>query len=747
MRNALPACRQTSELLIPFSILLILVWYTYGILLVVPYPGFSFNTSSGVVEEIHSPSESLLTLQRGDRIKRIGSVTWEEYRENPRVTFFEGVQAGDIVEIVVDRGGMEMVIPWKFAGFDRSVLVSRIINIWGLAYFFWFFGLLAQLMIRPRDVRRRLFIAVNYLLALFLMFGSLSSRHLWESAILLRVVAWLLLPVYLHLHWIYPKPLAVLPKFAIYAPAYALSVAELFQLLPRSLYAFGFILALAGGAVLQMIHFIWRPEQRRQVGLLVISMLLAILPAVVLGILRIFGEIPPFAPAALFSLPFIPLSYFYLIFRARLGGLEIRANRIISVYAFLILAASFLLVVLAAAMALDLSIEGYSLLALAIPLIVSVGSVTSYPSFKAFIEQRFLGVKLPYQNLQEVYASRISASVTTSDLLHLLESEIFPSLFIRQFAFLQASNGKLLPLLVKDVSSDQLPDGEETEELLAQAGKYIPEVSPGSGWVRLILPLHAGDSFIGIWLLGRRDPDDLYPQAEIPILQSIANQTAIALSNLLLAEQLRKMYQMDIERRERKQLRLALELHDSILNQLAVIRTSLDENNLPPRFKSAYDELTRRLREIISDLRPPMLIYGLKPAIAELADNLMERSSDKVKIGVSLRADSDRMPQQMEQHLFRIVQEACENALRHAGAKTIHISGTLTAREVDLTIQDDGKGFDPEMRLDPDALLNSDHFGIAGMIERARLIGAQISIHSTPGAGVRIRVTWRAVPA
>jgi hypothetical protein len=159
--------------------------------------------------------------------------------------------------------------------------------------------------------------------------------------------------------------------------------------------------------------------------------------------------------------------------------------------------------------------------------------------------------------------SRITASTSISRLLQIFEEEVFPSLLVRQYAFMQASNSNLKALLTKNVNASQLPDGSDIDKLTLQAGMYILNIVPDSSWIRLILPLKVGDNFIGFWLLGRRDPDDYYPQVEVPILQSLANQTAIALSNILHAEQLRKMYQSDIERYEKECMRLALELHDA----------------------------------------------------------------------------------------------------------------------------------------------------------------------------------------
>lgn len=744
MRKTSPQRWQISELLLPISVFLILVWYTYGILFIAPYPGFTYNNSNGRVGTIYSPSEQTPTLQQDDILVQIGPVTWKSYKRDARVLLFEGIQPGEIVQITVIRNGETLTIPWKFSGFDPTEFKTRFLNIWGLAFIFWFFGTAAQLLIRPKDGHQRLFIAANYLTALWLIFGSLSSFKLWESSILLHAVTWLLLPIYLHLHWVFPRPLKELPKTVwtiIYLIGLAFAAAEILQILPKGLYALAFLAALLGSIILAGMHYIRQVDKRRDVSLLATSIFVAFFPAIIFGILVVAGTTPPLGPATLFSMPFMPLAYFYVIYRRQSGGLEVRLNRLISLYSFLIFLGTVLFSLVVPIISLDISFETSIFIGVLVVLAATSMAIITFPIFQAFVEKRYLGIKLPYQNLQEIYSNRIAASTSTSDLLQLLEDEVFPSLFIRQFACMQVFNGKLKTLLTGNISPEQLPHENDVSLLVSQIGMYLPYTSSESSWIRLILPLKAGDAFIGFWLLGRRDPDDLYPLAEIPILQSIANQTAIALSNVLHAEEVRKLFQLDVERYEQERLNLAHDLHDSILNQLAVLRNNLGEA-VPPTFQSDYEELTHRLREIVSNLRPSMLMYGLKPAIIELADNLMERSGDKVKIKVDLEASKERIPEHMEQHLFRIVQEACENSLRHADARTVSIYGTLAPGKVDLNIHDDGKGFDADTKLDPDNLLANHHFGLSGMVERAFLIGAKIKIHSGPGTGTRIHLTW-----
>jgi signal transduction histidine kinase len=731
---------QITDLPSSLMVFFALAFFTYGILFRAPYSGFDFNTGDGRVLGTFIQQEP--SLQAGDILVRIGDVLWVDYKKDARLPFFENVEAGEIVEIVVMRNGTELTIQWKMPGFNEVEFDARVFNIWGLAYIFWIFGATTQVTIRPRNESSRLFIAANYLTALWLIFGSFSATHLWESSILLHVATWLLFPVYLRLFWVFPRPFRELPKtawFLFYGVCVAFAIAEFAQALPRNLYSLIFLVTLAGCILLAILHFIQQPDQRRNMSLLIFSTVVAFTPSIVFSVLVTKQRMPDLGPAALLALPLMPLAFFYIIQRRTLRGLELRVNRIFSLYTYMILFGIALILYVIYLGTLNLIAETLFFAGSAYTLATTLIATIGFPAFQKFVEKRFFGIKLPYQNLQESYSNRIITSASMPGLLQLLEDEVFPSLLVRQYAFMQVFNGNLKTPLVKNVNAEQLPSGIGIEELTSQMGIYLPDTFP-VGWIRLILPLKVGDSFIGFWLLGQRDPDDYYPQAEIPILQSIANQTAIALSNILHAEQLRKIYQSDIERYEQERMHLALELHDSVLNEFAVLRAYLDENNLSPKFRTSYEEVTQRLREIVSDLRPPMLMYGLLPAINGLADNLMERSGDKITIEVNIQSGEERLPQNIEQHLFRIVQEACGNALRHAQAKSVTIFGRLSSQGIDLTVADDGTGFEPQPEFGN--LIANHHFGLAGMIERAKLIGAEMEIQSSPNIGTKIYIRW-----
>jgi signal transduction histidine kinase len=731
-----------------FSIFALTLAFSYAIFFVAPYSGLYFNPTNGQVIETYVQGDSAPILEVGDVLEQVGPVSWDSYYMQGNQVLFANTKKGQTIDLVVRRNGQKLTIPWVIPGFNRGEFLARLFNVWWLAYIFWFFGMITQFFMRPKDVCWRLLIAVNYLIGLWLIAGSLSAWHLWGSSLLLHATSWLILPVFLNLHWLFPKPLGRISNLVwdvLYFASGSVAVGELLQVLPRTFYALAFLLILVGSIALLIAHSIWQPNQRREVSLLVIAILVALAPSIILALLGMAGDVPQIGPITLLALPIMPVAYFYAIYRRQLGGLELRANRVISLYAFLILLGTLLLLLVVPLAPLAASPGGRIMLTMGVAGLAALASIWAFPHFQALVERRLLGIELPYKSLPETYSARITTSTSLAGLQRLLKEEILPSLLVRQFAFLRLDQDSLQPLLVLGLPQSWIPGNEQTTSLITIAGKYLPPSRSGGDqallWVRLVLPLRLDDKLIGFWLFGRRDPDDVYAQAEIPVLQSLADQTAIALSNITQTERLKTIYQADINRYEQERLRLAHDLHDSVLNQMAAMLMKL-EAPLSPGFQQAYDGLAQRLREIVSDLRPPMLNYGLKPALQELADSLAERSQDAAIILVEVQADESRYAPNIEQHVYRIVQQACENALRHARAGHIRISGQLEPQKIDLCIEDDGVGFKEEGHLELDDLLASKHFGLAGMVERAGLINAEIKVYSMPGQGVQIRIGW-----
>jgi signal transduction histidine kinase len=739
------------EHVLPWLVLVILLTYTYAKFFRHSY-GFRVEPSTGLIVFVFDEQPEP-TLKVNDLVLQIGSVLWEDFDANLSRSFFEGYKPGDTVSIQVERGGQQIDISWKYPHSNEEEFRDQLESEWWLAYFFWVAGFLTILLVRPKDDSWVLMSLFNFLTAIWLIAGSgLSAYHIWYSAIMLRVGVWLCLPVYLHLHWVFPRPLGRLPGWLvviIYGVGILLAVAQAFQLLPTELYLLGFIIALAGSLLLLVIHLWRQPSIRRDFRLLLIALVLAIAPGLIwIAVDSIFGIPSVLGSLGVISLPILPLAYLYAAFRRRLSNLELRVNRFFTIIIFLILLGIFglPLVVLAE---YTLAIPNKAVVIGSVTLFVTaVACLWGYPAFERFMDRYILGIPLTSKRLLEHFSTQITTSVSLSGLTRVLQEEVFPSILIRQFAFLQYDQGSLTVISTMGLLPKQLPEEGYIPDLLTRSGFYrLPDPVDADqpySWIRLVLPLKLGGELIGFWLLGRRDPDDLYSQQEILVLSSLANLTSIALSNILQTERLRSMYESNIGRYEQERLRLSRDLHDSILNEMAALLMRSDSPVSSPEFQKAFEALTERLREIVGGLRPPTLNFGLKYALDELAENLSERNQNSLKLETQIQASGDwRYPDLVEHHSYRIAQEACENALRYAHAKTIRITAALLQESLDIRVEDDGIGFQMETHRKLNEMLAHKHFGLVGMLERANLIGAEIEIDSRLGGGTRIRVRWK----
>ncbi|UCG83222.1 MAG: PAS domain S-box protein [Dehalococcoidia bacterium] len=200
---------------------------------------------------------------------------------------------------------------------------------------------------------------------------------------------------------------------------------------------------------------------------------------------------------------------------------------------------------------------------------------------------------------------------------------------------------------------------------------------------------------------------------------------------------------------EEERKRIARELHDDTTQELIVLSRELDElyskaNNLSEDDKSRLNKLWHQTNSIIAgvrrlsqDLRPATLDrLGLLPSLEWIAANLKEHSG--INVHVVSTGDQRRLASEQELVLFRIVQEALSNVWRHSGATTVEITVEFKATEIKITIQDNGQGFSvPDGMGD---LAKEGKLGLAGMQERAKLLGGSVTVNSKPGKGTVVVV-------
>jgi signal transduction histidine kinase len=747
-----PIYHRRIEYVSSVLVLVFLLLYSYAYLFLVPYFGFFYNAADGEIIEIWVDQPAFRTLQPGDHLLQIGSLTWTDFISDNRQSFLQGKQSGDVIEIIIERNDQKVTIPWTLPGPNLVESIDRLSALW-LWLMFWLAGTATILLVRPRSKTRALIIAFYYLFAPWLLAGWMSSSGIWDTRILARALAWIIAVMYLHLNWVIPRPLGRIPTgllWAAYLVTGVLGVLELFQLMPQNAYAVGIMFALAGSIIILILHAVLQPDTRKDLKVLAVALLMAggagiLLSSQTTSLININIWL---VWIAFLSLTAIPGAYFYVIYRRQLGGLELRANRIISLYLYTVLLL-MLLTILFWFTNTSIADRNFEIAAEISGLFIA-GLLTAiaYPGFQRLIERRILGIPLPPAHLIEAYASKITTSLDSENLVVILRDEIQRSLLIRQSALLGVNEGDTITLLYStEVAKSEIPTPADIPILLEQSGKYqLPASNHGKTnpfkWVRLVLPLEAGGKLIGIWLLGKRDPDNFYAQSEITVLQTIANQTAIALINIAHTRLLHALYQADIERQEKERAALARGLHDEVLNQLATFFMQQPAFGGTDAYGESKELITNYLREVISDLRPPMLNYGLQPAIYELVDNLMQRTNENPSIEISLNSSGTRYDPHIEQHVFRIVQQASENAVRHAHALNIQISGDLNPESIHLVVFDDGLGFPTANSQDFEQLLSQEHYGLVGMYERASIIGADLKISSQRGWGTRVELVW-----
>jgi two-component system sensor histidine kinase UhpB len=199
-----------------------------------------------------------------------------------------------------------------------------------------------------------------------------------------------------------------------------------------------------------------------------------------------------------------------------------------------------------------------------------------------------------------------------------------------------------------------------------------------------------------------------------------------------------------VQAEEAERRRVARELHDRVGQSLSALNINLDiisreSQALAPALRQRLadslglvDGTLQSIESVMADLRPPLLDeYGLGAALGWHAEEFERRTGVKVEV-------TDRTPDatkgarpEAAVALFRIAQEALNNVLKHAQAKTVRIDVAATDEELLLDVHDDGRGFDPRAA-------RRGRWGMTTMRERAEAAGGQLHVDATPGQGTRI---------
>jgi PAS domain S-box-containing protein len=193
---------------------------------------------------------------------------------------------------------------------------------------------------------------------------------------------------------------------------------------------------------------------------------------------------------------------------------------------------------------------------------------------------------------------------------------------------------------------------------------------------------------------------------------------------------------------EEERQRVARELHDEMGQHITALKVGLETLDAPDealaRMKGIVTQLDESVDRLALELRPPALDdVGLCGAISSLTEQFSAASGIRVDLHVS-GADDVRLPEAVETAIYRVLQEALTNVWKHAGARAASVIVERTSEQLQLIVEDDGRGFDVEETLSNVA--SRGHLGLLGMRERLTILGGSLDIESEAGHGTTVYV-------
>jgi len=256
------------------------------------------------------------------------------------------------------------------------------------------------------------------------------------------------------------------------------------------------------------------------------------------------------------------------------------------------------------------------------------------------------------------------------------------------------------------------------------------------------VPIVAKGEIIAAFYLANRQGAREFGDDDQELIETLAAHAATAIENARLYERSREL--SIVEERNR----LARELHDSVTQTLFSLTLTAESaatlaDSHPADAKEQILVVRRLATEALQEMRS--LIFELRPAELE-ADGLVATLRKRIEVlcrvyrrPIQLDVHGERrLDAESENQLFRIIQEALHNALRHAQAETLEVELSMQNGQVVAAVRDDGIGFDPEA-----AQRRSGRLGLTSMQERAEEIGGRLEIRSRPGVGSEVVVEVR----
>ncbi|MBV9787159.1 MAG: GAF domain-containing protein [Chloroflexi bacterium] len=780
------------SMIAPFTLalvtLLLLIWVVWQFT-PLPYSGVFWEQRTGIVERVDPEGPASGWIEPGDQIVAIDNVPFWAIRRLPLK------QVGETLDVTIVHNGVQQMVMLGLTSPPRSVFLLDLMPFL-IALPFWLLSV-AVIAFSPAGRQRWLVFVFGQVTCVMLTVGAISAVGPLWTARLFGVLAWWFGPLAILFHLHFPT---VIWRSAVRWVTAALCGVALLGSLPELLgdpvalraelpllYTLRMLWLAAGllGVVLTLVQTYRHapsPATQRRIGVVSIGGAVAFLPLLTLSLLPsvLLGQpLLPYEFAFLFLL-LLPLTYGYAIFRYRLVQIDRYVSRgAATILVITLLGAAYLTLYTLLLPLLPENIWRDQLMTFVIAMLMAVTVGPTHRAIQRLVNRVLYGGWYDYRSAVQSLSQSLD-QVTDSTALAENLCEAVQTVVQLEWASLVLldRSGAIRTQVVtgaacvehgleRERQSDyqqiidyfrhqpQPVDGATLRALLGDSRlssreQQLLECAQTQLW----LPLTAAERLVGLFVLGPKRGSYKLDATDHEILQTVGRQASISMQNLQLIAELRqraldseRLHQQLLRAREDERARVARELHDEAIQDLIGLNYHLAElrNLIPPnygehvtRLQEDVRQIVGELRDLCADLRPPALDnLGLVAALRFRVRTVQQQATFQIRLLV--QGDEDEpLPEEVALCLFRAVQEALNNAQKHALPSKVEIRLALSVEDIWLSIVDDGRGFRVPTQLE--RLLDEQHFGLIGLRERLELVQGTLDVLSAPGQGTQIRI-------
>ncbi len=681
---------------------------------------------------------------------------------------------GDVEVYVVQRGQQTLTISLQVGSYaDHLDYLTNIIPVELLSLLIYFMGLILLIFSRPTDIRARLVGVVWTLAGVAITTsgpGYMSCAWLAEDWTRLTFSASIFFATAAHLYF-------PVPTFSnrtrnrilriLFGISLALAISYLSQQIylavqkeyPRSTitalainYLFYLSWLFSIGLLLKNRYFIKDREVKRQTGIIFLGTLLGFLPLILFTIIPavLFGPNSGFIPLpsniSVLFMVLVPISYGYVIYQRNLLKIDFIINRVIVLF-LTALGILFISMIVFSLISIPFNLPSQVAVAGSfLCVLITLPSAAFQKRIQIQVDRVLYGGYYDYTSVTSELSNRLAQTIDRPAFISLLLNDLPAKMKVEKSALLLLEGNNLeLHQTDGDPFSVRLID--DICVILSSTRKPIRAynlwnlASPTSierwvqfDWAELFVPIIYRDTLYGVLILGDRTVGDIYSNQDLQIVETVGQQAALSIANIILIEDLRGLAQQLVRTDEEQRKQVAQELHDAVLQNLFFIKQRSFKSD--PEVSALLDQVITVVKQTIKAQRPSLLDQGLIMALRDLINDMEDLSANEISIlWRNYLEEKIELSDEQITSIYRIVQESLSNVLKHAQADQVTVTARKDNSRLELTIEDDGIGFSSEVQTQV-----GNHYGFRSMKERATMIGADLSIVSVPEKGTRIIV-------